>query len=57
MQWCVNIFGKLPDQINVEAATKEAAEEIALQEVLEELNFEAEPDDDKEAQDAGNPKQ
>jgi hypothetical protein len=41
-KFCVQIFGVVPSQVEVEAEDEETAEELALDQVLDELVFEGE---------------
>jgi hypothetical protein len=47
MKFCVQIFGKVPDEILVEAKDKEEAEEKALLDVIDRLSFKAEEEEKK----------
>jgi hypothetical protein len=47
-KWTVQVFGRLPDCVTVEAETAEQAEELAFQEVTEDLTFEAELEEEVE---------
>jgi hypothetical protein len=41
-KWTVQVFGRLPDCVTVEAEAQDEAEELALDKVMEDLDFVAE---------------
>lgn len=43
MKWDVHVFGEVPECIEVEAESRELAEEAAIQLVLEKISFEGMP--------------
>lgn len=38
-KWIVNVYGKLPEQLEITAASRETAEEAAMQIVLDGIEF------------------
>lgn len=47
-KYCVQIYGKVPDQIEIEAKDEDEAIDKAIQGVMDELDFIADLDEDME---------